>query len=407
MRSSQTADILFTDRPIPPELGILGGFMPVAAPRPLPVLLILGALVGCKEPPPPPPPPPEVVVQPVDVRDTPVQAEFTGEIRGGEDVEVRARVAGYLQSQNYDEGTLVRKGQLLFVIDPKPFEATVARVQADMAQAQALHNRAEIQVNRLRPLVADNAVSQQDLDNAVASEEASRAAMAAAQAQLTSAELDLGYTRVTSPITGLAGNRQVDIGSYVGSPEPTVLTVVSSLDPVRFDFTISEAEYLTYARATGAVAGKRSAGLPVLELVLADGSVHSQKGRITVVGRGVSAETGTLPLQATFANPGGLLRPGQFGRVRLPVTTRKQAILIPQRAVQELQGTYNVFVVGSDSVAQIRAIKPANRVGSDWVISEGLEPADRIVVEGLQKVRPGTKVRPTAAKAAAQDSAGG
>ena len=135
------------------------------------------------------------MVQPVDVRDTPVQAEFTGEIRGGEDVEVRARVAGFLQSQNYDEGTLVRKGQLLFVIDPKPFEATVARVQADMAQAQALHNRAEIQVNRLRPLVADNAVSQQDLDNAVASEEASRAAMAAAQAQLTSAELDLGYTR--------------------------------------------------------------------------------------------------------------------------------------------------------------------------------------------------------------------
>ena len=221
------------------------------------MLLILGALVGCKEPPPPPPPPPEVVVQPVDVRDTPVQAEFTGEIRGGEDVEVRARVAGFLQSQNYEEGTLVRKGQLLFVIDPKPFEATVARVQADMAQAQALHNRAKIQVNRLRPLVADNAVSQQDLDNAVASEEASRAAMAAAQAQLTSAELDLGYTRVTSPITGLAGNRQVDIGSYVGSPQPTVLTVVSSLDPVRFDFTISEAEYLTYARATGAVAGKR------------------------------------------------------------------------------------------------------------------------------------------------------
>ena len=175
-------------------------------------------------------------------------------------------------------------------------------------------------------------------------------AMAAAQAQLTSAELDLGYTRVTSPITGLAGNRQVDVGSYVGSPEPTVLTVVSALDPVRFDFTISEAEYLAYARATKAQAGKRSGAGPELELVLADGSVHSQKGRVTVVGRGVDAETGTLPLQATFPNPGGLLRPGQFGRVRLPVTTRKDAIVIPQRAVQELQGTYNVFVVGSDSV---------------------------------------------------------
>jgi membrane fusion protein (multidrug efflux system) len=261
-----------------------------------------------------------------------------------------------------------------------------------------MHNRAEIQVNRLRPLVADNAVSQQDLDNAVAAEEASRASMGAAQAQLTTAELDLSYTRVISPITGLAGNAQVDVGSYVGSPQPTVLTVVSSLDPVRFDFTISEAEYLAYARAVKAQAGRRAGPGPELELVLADGSVHPEKGRVTVVGRGVDTQTGTLPLQASFPNPGGLLRPGQFGRVRLPVTTRKNAIVIPQRAVQELQGTYNVFVVGSDSIAQIRAVKPGNRVGSDWVITDGLEPADRIVVEGLQKVRDGAKVRPTASK---------
>lgn len=381
--------------------------MRVAEYRPLAALLVLGTLSGCKEPPPPPPPPPEVVVQPVDVKDTPVQAEFTGEIRGGEDVEVRARVAGYLQSQNYDEGTVVRKGQLLFVIDPKPFEATVARAKADVAEAAARHSRAQIQVNRLRPLVADNAVSQQDLDNAVASEEASRASQAAAEAQLTSAQLDLGYTRVTSPITGLAGNRQVDVGSYVGSPQPTVLTVVSSLDPVRFDFTISESEYLAYARATQAKAGKRSGPSPELELVLADGSVYPAKGKVTVVGRGVDAQTGTLPLQATFPNPDGLLRPGQFGRVRLPVTTRKNAILIPQRAVQELQGTYNVYVVGNDSVAQIRAIKTGNRVGSDWVITDGLEPADKVVVEGLQKVRDGAKVRPTAAKAAPADSTSG
>jgi membrane fusion protein (multidrug efflux system) len=231
--------------------------------------------------------------------------------------------------------------------------------------------------------------------------------MAAAQAQLTSAELDLSYTRVTSPITGLAGNRQVDVGSYVGSPQPTVLTVVSSLDPIRFDFTISEAEYLAYARATKAQAGKRAGSGPELELILADGSVHPEKGRVTVVGRGVDAETGTLPLQATFPNPGGLLRPGQFGRVRLPVTTRKNAILIPQRAVQELQGTYNVFVVGNDSVAQIRAIKPGNRVGSNWVITDGLEPADKVVVEGLQKVRDGAKVRPTAAKATPTDTTAG
>ncbi len=363
--------------------------------------LAVAGLAGCGEDTPPPPPPPEVTVQPVEVRDAPVQVEFTGEVRGAEDVEVRARVAGFLQSINYREGTLVREGDLLFVIDPRPFEATATRARADLASAQALHNRAVIQVNRLRPLAAQNAVSQQDLDNAVAVEEASRANVAAAQAQLTTAQLDLGYTRVTSPIDGMAGNRQVDVGSFVGSPEPTVLTVVSALDPVRFDFTIAEADYLAIARAAGAEGRTRPPTEPRLELILADGSVHPHKGRITIVGRGVDPETGTLPLQATFPNPGGLLRPGQFGRVRLPVSTRRNAIMVPQRAVQELQGTFNVFVVGPDSVVQVRAVKPANRVGSDWVIAEGLEPADRIVVEGLQKVRPGIKVRPSAAPPAA------
>ena len=326
----------------------------------------------------------------------PVQAEFTGEVRGGEDVEVRARVAGFLKSLEYREGTLVRRGDLLFVIDPQPFEAAAARARADLAEARARHNRAVIQVNRLRPLAAQNAVSQQDLDNAIASEEANRAAVEAAQASLTSAELDLSYTRVTSPINGMAGNRLVDVGTFVGSPEPTVLTVVSSLDPIRFDFTVSESEYLAYARATQEGGRSTRGGLSGLELILADGSIHTQKGRVSVVGRGVSTETGTLPIQAVFSNPGGLIRPGQFGRVRLPITTRKNAIVIPQRAVQELQGTFNVYVVGPDSVVQVRAVKPANRIGSDWVIAEGLEPADRIVVEGIQKVRPGAKVRPTA-----------
>jgi membrane fusion protein (multidrug efflux system) len=375
--------------------------------RAWPAVLVLVGVAGCGEKgPPPAPPPPEVEVQPVEVRDMPVQAEFTGEIRGGEDVEVRARVAGFLQSMNYREGSLVRKGELLFVIDPKQFAATVARARADVAEAQARHSRAEIQVNRLRPLAAKNAVSQQDLDNAVASEEASRASMEAAQAQLTTAQLDLGYTRVTSPIDGMAGNRQVDVGSFVGSPEPTVLTVVSALDPVRFDFTVSESEYLAFARAVKAE-GKQRRPPSDLELVLADGSVHKYKGRVTVVGRGVSTETGTLPIQATFPNPGGLLRPGQFGRVRLPISTRKNAVVIPQRAVQELQGTFNVYVVGQDSVVQVKTVKPGNRSGSDWVIASGLEPADRIVVEGLQKVRPGVKVRPIAAKPVAPDTTSG
>jgi membrane fusion protein, multidrug efflux system len=369
----------------------------------VPALLVCATLAACKTAPPPPVVPPAVVVEPVEVRDTPVQAEFTGQVRGGEDVEVRARVAGFLQSIHYREGSSVRKGALLFTIDSKPFQASVARARADLAEAKAGHNRTVIQVNRLKPLAAQNAVSQQDLDNALASEEASRAAVTAAEAQVTTAEIDLGYTRVTSPISGTAGNRLVDVGSFVGSPQPTVLTVVSSLDTVRFDFTISESEYLALARTAAAEGRSGPKNEAQLELVLADGSVHPKKGRVTVVGRGVSAETGTLPLQASFANPGGLLRPGQFGRVRLPISTSKNAIVIPQRAVQELQGTFNVFVVGADSVAQIREIKLANRTESGWVVSKGLEPADRIIVEGIQKVRPGTKVRPMA-EAAGVDS---
>jgi membrane fusion protein (multidrug efflux system) len=372
---------------------------------PLTLLACVG-FAACKETPKPPPEqPPSVVVEPVEVRDAPVVTEVTGEVRGGEDVEVRARIAGYLQSINYKEGTLVREGDLLFVIDPKPFEANVARARADLEKAQAAHDRAVVQVNRLRPLVAQNAVSQQDLDNAVAMEETGRASIAAAQAQLTSARLDLGYTQVTSPISGLAGIRQVDVGTYVGSPQPTVLAVVSKLDPVRFDFNISETEYLELARSSRARGQVQPQVNAPLTLKLADGSTYPYKGRLTVVGRGVSTETGTLPMQATFPNPNGLLRPGQFARLSLPITTRRNAIVIPQRAVEELQGTYNVFVVGADNVVQSREVKLANRIASDWVVTDGLEPTDRIIVEGLQKVRVGAKVRPTAANLAKQDTA--
>ena len=373
---------------------------------PSPTLFLCVVLLACKETPPKPPEqPPEVVVEPVEVRDAPVVSEVTGEVRGGEDVEVRARIAGYLQSINYKEGSLVREGDLLFVIDPKPFEAAVARARADLDKATAAHERAIIQVNRLRPLAAQNAVSQQDLDNAVALEESSRASIAAAQAQLTTARLDLGYTRVTSPISGLAGNRQVDIGTYVGSPEPTVLAVVSKLDRVRFDFNISETEYLALARSSRSRGQVQPQVNAPLTLQLADGTIYPYNGKLTVVGRGVSTETGTLPMQASFPNPTGLLRPGQFGRLKFPISTRRNAILIPQRAVEELQGTYNVYVVGADNVAQSREIKVANRIANDWVVTDGLQPTDRIVVEGLQKVRVGAKVRPTAANLAKQDTA--
>lgn len=361
-------------------------------------MLVLVCMIACKETPAPPPQPvPDVVVQQVQVRDVPVEVEATGEVRGGEDVEIRARVAGSLLSIDYRDGSIVRKGDLMFVIDPKPFEAAVARARADVQQAKALHDRAIVQVNRLRPLVAANAVAKQDLDNALASEESSRAAMSAAEAQLTSAELDLGYTRVTSPIMGLAGNHLVDVGSYVGSPEPTVLAIVSSLNPVRFDFHIAEADYLTFARTAKAQGRTMLDMASQLQLTLADESVFPYKGRLTVVGRAVSTATGTLPLQATFPNPGGLLRPGQFGRLRLQIATLRNAIVIPQRAVQELQGTYNVYVVGTNNVAQVREVQVGTRVDSSWVVSQGLAATDRIVVDGLQKVKSGEKVHPVAA----------
>jgi membrane fusion protein (multidrug efflux system) len=364
----------------------------------VPALLLCG-IISCKKEA-PAPILPEVTVRAAEVRDVPIQVEFTGEVRGGEDVEVRARVAGFLQQVAYQEGTQVKKGQLLFVIDPKEYEAAASRARAQLAEARAKHSRAKVQVDRLRPLAAQNAVSQQDLDNAVASEQATRADVDATSAALRTAELNLGYTQVKSPIDGVAGKRQADVGAFVGSPDPTVLTTVSQMDPIRVNFTISESEYLSYVRSPERAA-RQGRPLDGLELVLSDGSVHNHKGVVSVVDRGIDQSTGTLPIQATFPNPERLVRPGQFGRVRLPLMTRKGAMLVPQRAVQDVQGSYSVFVVGADSTVRSKPIRVGARVGSDWVVMEGLTPEDRVVVEGVQKVRAGVKVRATNAPAAA------
>ena len=364
-------------------------------------LLVATGVACAKKTATPTPQAPDVVIAPVEIRDTPIEVEVTGQVRGGQDVEIRARVSGFLQSAPYREGTIVNRGDLLFTIDPRPFEANVARARAEVAEAHARHDRAVVQVNRLRPLVAQHAVAQQDLDNALAAEEAGRADIASADAQLTTAQLDLSYTRIHSPIRGLAGNRLVDVGTFVGSPEPTVLAVVSQLDPIRFDFDIAETDYLTLSKTARAEGRSLLQLASHIELPHADGSKHPYAGRMPDVGRGVSTETGTLPMQATFPNPAGLLRPGQFGRVTLRVATRHDAILIPQRAVQEVQGTYNVFVVGKDNVAGIREIKVADRVGSDWIVTSGLQPSDKIVIEGLQKVADRKVVRPTIERAAA------
>ncbi|HEX9166275.1 MAG TPA: efflux RND transporter periplasmic adaptor subunit [Gemmatimonadales bacterium] len=370
------------------------------------VLALAAVLSACGEEAPAPPPPTEVVVAPVASRDVPVIAEFTGQIRGAEDVQVMARVSGFLQEQAFRQGELVRKGDLLFLIDPAPLQAARAKARADVAEAEARLARATVQVNRLRPLAAQNAVSQQDLDNAEASMAAAQAALEGARAVLDKAELDLGYTRVTSPIDGVAGLREVDLGTYVGSPQPTVLTVVSRIDPVRFDFGIAESEYLALARESSAAGRGSRRTEENLELVLADGSIHPQKGRVSVIGRGVDPATGTLPIQAVFTNPEKVLRPGQFARVRVPLRMLKNAVVVPQRAVIEVQGTFSVAVVGVDSTVEIRPITATTRVGSEWVVSSGLAPGERIVVEGIHKVRQGSKIRPVTATQAASDSAG-
>lgn len=365
-----------------------------------PRALLLCALgisaTACSKPKPPPPPPMQVEVTAAATRTVPLVVEYTGEVRGAEDVQVMARVPGYLQEQAYREGDVVKKGDLLFVIDPRQFVASVASARAEVARQQALYDRAVVQVDRLAPLAAKNAVSKQDLDNAEANAAATKAAVEGAKAVLEQAELDLSYTRVTSPITGVAGLRQIDLGTYVGAPQPTVLTIVSRLDPVRFDFGVAEADYLDYIRDISATDRRANRDKALAELVLADGSVHPYKGRIAVLGRGVDPTTGTLPVQAIFPNPQGVLRPGQFARIRIPIKLQQDAIVIPQRAVQELQGTFNVAVVHPDSTIEIRPVEVSHQVGRDYVVSKGLTPGEVIVVEGLQKVRQGARVRPVA-----------
>jgi membrane fusion protein (multidrug efflux system) len=323
-----------------------------------------------------------------------VTIELVGQAKGAQDVEIRARVEGFVDSVAYQEGTLVRKGQILYRIDPKPFEATLANAKADLATWQARWAKTENDVKRLEPLAAKQAVSQQELDDAVASREAAQAQVDAQNASVDKARLDLGYTTVTSPIDGLAGTTLVRAGALVGRGESTLLTTISQVDPILFTAGISEAEYLRLARRADELRRERG-GQPVpVDLLLADGTLHPEKGRLDAIERAVDTTTGTLSLQFRFSNPDGLIRPGQYGRVRFVLETKKGALLVPQRSVQELQNLYNVFVVGPDNKLTVKTVTVGPRVGSLWVIEKGLDPGDRVVVEGAQRLRPGTVVTP-------------
>jgi membrane fusion protein, multidrug efflux system len=360
-------------------------------------LMIAGLLAatGCAEPPPPaPPPPPDVEIAEVLQRDVPVYSEAIGESRGSLEVDVRARVAGVLQTVEFQEGSYVRSGQLLYTIDPREFQAVVEQAKGDLARTIAEQARFDQDVARYKPLVDQNAIPRQTYDTAVAQAEAAKAAVEAARATVARAELDVEYTKVYATTDGIIGKTEVNPGNLVGRGESTLLTRISKVDPIHVRFSIAEREYLALMRRFGPADSRRREEA-MFDLILADGSRHPYKGRMAFADRLVDPSTGTLLVEVAFPNPERIIRPGQYGRVRIAVETKTGAILVPQKAVQELQATYSVAVVRGDNTVEMRQVVPGPRVGNLWVIDSGLNPGDRVVVEGLQKVRPGITVTPT------------
>jgi len=355
-------------------------------------VMAAAAAGACEKPQAAPPPPPEVYVVSVVQKDVPTYLDLVGQTEGAQDIDIRARVEGFLETMDFQEGTFVRKGQQLYLIDPKPFEAALAQAKADKANAQARLEKASNDVRRYTPLVAKQAVSQQELDNAKASQDAGRAEVAAADAAIDKAQLDLGYTKVSSPVDGLIGFTKVKPGTLVGRGESTLLATVSQINPIVLRVGVAEADYLRVIKQRDASQGDQRAIDRRIELTLADGSVYPQPGKVKTVERAVNAATGTLSLQLEFANPNNVVRPGQYGRARILLEMRKDALLVPQRAVQELQSLRSVAVVTGNKV-EFRNVKAGPRVDSMWVIEEGLKPGDQVVAEGLQALRDGIEVR--------------
>jgi membrane fusion protein (multidrug efflux system) len=383
---------------------------------------------------------PSVVVETIEQRTVPIYVEYVGQTKAEETVELRARVEGILQKVYFREGTPVRRGQLLFTIDKRPFQATVqsakailAKAQSDLAQArqrtdvlqaqaqladaQAVHSRAQQDLARMKPLAKEKAVTELELDAAVAAEKSAKANVDARQANLTNLEasvkytieradaevsaararviqagLDLSYCDIYSPINGVIGFLQVDEGNLVGRGDATLLATVSLSDPLLVDFNISEVEYLRISK--GAASGKKASDL-AFELILSDDTVHKSPGVFRVVDRTVDPTTGTMKVEAAFPNPGSYLRPGQFARVRVPVDNRENAILVPQRAIVELQGAKTVMVVDAQNKVQVRTVRIGDKSDNYLIVLEGLNAGERVIVEGMQKVRPGGEVRPS------------
>jgi RND family efflux transporter MFP subunit len=377
----------------------LKGFVSTSVVLFIPLAVFSLAMLGCaRTQASGPPPAPEVRVTPVIQRDVPVYSEWVATLDGYVNAQIRPQVSGYIIKQDYNEGSLVRKGQVLFEIDPRPFKAALDRAKGDLAQAQAQLGKSTLDVERDTPLAEAKAIAKSQLDNEVQAKLGAQAAIESNKAAVEQAELNLEWTKVTSLVDGIAGIAQVQIGNLVGPN--SVLTSVSQVDPIKAFFPISEHEYVLAQKTSNALPGKDNIVFfgSSLELILTDGTVYAQKGKILLADRQVDPSTGTIRIVAAFPNRGNILRPGQYGRVRVETGIKNGALLIPQSAVSQSQGSYQVAVVDNDHKVSIRAVKPGETVGTMWVVDEGLKPGEQVVVEGLQKVKEGTTVIPKLAQ---------
>jgi len=361
----------------------------------LSVALLALAYTGCGRKAMPTPPPPEVLVTEVKQDDVPIYDDFVGTLDGSVNASIQARVQGYLISQNYIEGGEVKKGDLLFQIEPSPYEAALAQAKAAVVQAEATARQAELMAQRNVDLFARRTISEQERDNAVEQSAAAAANVQAQRAAAKQAEVNLSYTAIKSPIDGIAGLVKVQVGDLVG-PSTGVLTTVSTVNPIKAVFTVSDQRYVAYSQrwANDPEARAEHERQLEYELIMADGSRFPEKGRLFAVDAEVDLRTGSQRIVALFPNPGNILRRGQFVRVRMRSEIRRDALLVPQRAVTDLQGAYQVVVVGPGNKAEVRPVKPGRRIEQMWIIQEGLKPGERIVVEGLEKARKGITMNP-------------
>ena len=376
---------------------------------PLTVIIIgslLLALAGCSSTgkAAPAAPPLTVEVAPVVQKDTPIYSEWVAILDGYVNAQIQPHVTGYIIRQNYKEGAVVKKGDVLFEIDPRPFKAAVDQAKAQLSQAEAQLGKAKLDVERDTPLAQARAIAQSQLDNEVQAKLGAEAQVLAAKANMKQAELNLEWTRVTSLVSGIAGIAQVQIGNLVGPN--SILTSVSQVDPIKAYFTVSELEFTDFHRRfpTEASVEAQRKRIP-LQLLLADGKPYEQSGQISFADREVNPATGAIRIAAVFPNPNNLLRPGGYGRIRASVRSYEGALLVPQKAVIELQGSFQVAVVGDDNKVSIRPVTVGDRVDKLWIVTQGLKPGERVIVEGLQKVRDGAPVKPVPMGTSNQQSA--